>query len=356
MVALNEKFHHNGTIPITLRELRASGQAVRSNRCRAGKSAQSEKSVDRPLITPPQHPPFSSAASLCKSVNPSGPMYCGYPDNKRLPREIGTGLNDPETQLYYVRKRCYSPAFGTVLRQEPKSRWPAGATDREIQRDPIGYPDETQGADNESGQAFGGINLYEYVAGRAVVAVDPTGTLVVPGMPIPLPMHGAGPLKTWRGAIHDLGRGADGKCCFYVNTHYSQDLGTILTNGWSPTGEDWQAYVAPMFDILAKLTEVGGLVSELLSGTTFDTALCAYEAKVSFIKTRVFTYTCCKRYQNPVWESTTVKDVHFSFWSLGSIQSVNLNILLPGSNERLIDAIKEWGAELLKHFVLEASP
>ncbi len=239
-------------------------------------------------------------------------IFCGY-------------RFDPESRLYYVRNRTYLPVLG---------RW--------LQRDPIGYA--------------GGVNLYEFVGGRAAVAMDPTGTLVVPGMPIPLPMHGAGPLKFWRGAIHDLGRGADGKCRFYVNTHYSQDLGTILTNGWSPAGEDWQAYVAPTFDILAKLTEVGGLVNELLSGTTFDTALYAYEAKVSFIKTRVFTYTCCKRYQNPVWESTTVKNVHFSFWSLGSIQSANLNLLLPGSNERLIDAIKEWDAELLKHFILEVSP
>jgi RHS repeat-associated protein len=60
-------------------------------------------------------------------------IYCGY----RL---------DPETNLYYVRARTYSPVLG---------RW--------IQRDPIGYA--------------GGINLYEYVGGRAVVAVDPEGTL-----------------------------------------------------------------------------------------------------------------------------------------------------------------------------------
>jgi RHS repeat-associated protein len=60
-------------------------------------------------------------------------IYCGY----RL---------DPETNLYYVRARTYSPTLG---------RW--------IQRDPIGY------------QA--GVNLYEYVGGRAVVAVDPAGML-----------------------------------------------------------------------------------------------------------------------------------------------------------------------------------
>jgi hypothetical protein len=55
---------------------------------------------------------------------------------------------------------------GTVLRQEPKSRKVSGGTIRDVQRDPIGY--------------VGGINLYEYVAGRAVVTVDPEGNACVP--------------------------------------------------------------------------------------------------------------------------------------------------------------------------------
>ena len=58
-------------------------------------------------------------------------IYCGY-------------RFDPETDLYYVRNRTYNPALG---------RW--------LRRDPIGYS--------------GGINLYEYVNGRAVAAVDPAG-------------------------------------------------------------------------------------------------------------------------------------------------------------------------------------
>jgi RHS repeat-associated protein len=58
-------------------------------------------------------------------------IYCGY-------------RYDPEGPGYYVRNRNYMPFLG---------RW--------IQRDPIGYQ--------------GGINLYEYVGGRAVVAVDPWG-------------------------------------------------------------------------------------------------------------------------------------------------------------------------------------
>ena len=58
-------------------------------------------------------------------------IYCGY-------------YFDAETQLYYVRNRTYNPVLG---------RW--------IQRDPIGYE--------------GGINLYEYVGGRAVGSADPSG-------------------------------------------------------------------------------------------------------------------------------------------------------------------------------------
>jgi uncharacterized protein RhaS with RHS repeats len=211
---------------------------------------------------------------------------------------------------------------------------------RWIQRDPIGYA--------------GGVNLYEYVGGRAVAGVDPMGTLVVPGMPILLPMHGAGPLKSSRGAIHDLGRGADGKCRFYVDTHYRQDLGTILTNGWYPAGSNGHAYVSPSFDALSKLNEIGGPINLMLSGTTMnDTALYAYEVKVTFIKERIFTYTCCKRYENPVWQSTNVEAVHFSFWHLGSIQGANLNMVIGGSDEKLIDASKEWDTHLLEYFLQE---
>ncbi len=58
-------------------------------------------------------------------------IFCGY----RL---------DPETENYYVRNRFYSPTLG---------RW--------LTRDPIGYQ--------------GGVNLYEYVGGGAVSALDPDG-------------------------------------------------------------------------------------------------------------------------------------------------------------------------------------
>ncbi|MHB1865816.1 MAG: RHS repeat-associated core domain-containing protein, partial [Candidatus Saccharimonadales bacterium] len=63
-------------------------------------------------------------------------IYCGY-------------RFDPESELYYVRNRSYNAVLG---------RW--------LQRDPIGYA--------------GGVNLYEYVGGRAVVLPDPDGTVAIP--------------------------------------------------------------------------------------------------------------------------------------------------------------------------------
>ena len=80
-----------------------------------------------------------------------------------VPTDIGTGLNDPDAEPRYIRNRTCNPTFGTVLRQEPKSRQATGVATRVLQRDPNGYA--------------GGINLYEYADGRAVVAVDPEGTL-----------------------------------------------------------------------------------------------------------------------------------------------------------------------------------
>ena len=75
-----------------------------------------------------------------------GAGFRGLSDASPL-RRFAAPLNqsDPETELYYVRNRMYNPALG---------RW--------VQRDPIGYS--------------GGINLYGYVGGRAVVELDPEGT------------------------------------------------------------------------------------------------------------------------------------------------------------------------------------
>ena len=122
MVALNEKFSHGG-VPasewrVSPHEIDAIDLTTRSEEIRGGSVA-----------------------------NFGGAGFRGLSDASPL-RRFAAPLNqsDPETQLYYVRNRMYNPALG---------RWG--------QRDPIGYSD--------------GINLYEYVWGRAAVgAVDPIGT------------------------------------------------------------------------------------------------------------------------------------------------------------------------------------
>jgi RHS repeat-associated protein len=231
---------------------------------------------------------------------------------------------DPETENYYVRNRYYPPTLG---------HW--------LTRDPIG----TQG----------GINLYAYVGSSPVGNVDAAGLAggSVLGMPIALPQHGPGPLHFWRGPIHDMGC-SGGKCRYYVNTHYSQNLGTVYTNGWSPKGEGWREYVTPEFDALAMVTEAGAAVQMMLGGTTMHTALYAYDVKVSYVKTRVYTYICGTHYVTLAWESTTVKQVHFTFWAVGGIQNANLNLRLPGSGGgTLRNAVIGWDSKLLNFVISE---
>ncbi len=166
MVALSEQFHHPGARP----GLQVTCYGLQ----RCGESGESKKSVDSynhqgSMITDQKRRTsndlFIDHYSLVfeRSAGANEIILCGYPDNNRVSTDIGTGLNDPDTGLWYIRNRTYNSIPGTVLRQEPKSRQATGVATRVLQRDPIGYA--------------GGINLYEYADGRAVVAVDPEGTL-----------------------------------------------------------------------------------------------------------------------------------------------------------------------------------
>jgi RHS repeat-associated protein len=151
MVALNENFASD-----------------RKARIEQAESAQSEKSVDHPssaylhrlrgenlFLIIDQCPLFigRNADAYGNTLAFTGPGADGiwFTDDDV---QSGYGANeiiycgyhyDPETELYYVRNRTYSPVLG---------RW--------IQRDPIGYA--------------GGINLYEYVSGRSAIALDANGT------------------------------------------------------------------------------------------------------------------------------------------------------------------------------------
>ncbi|MHB1769389.1 MAG: RHS repeat domain-containing protein [Phycisphaerae bacterium] len=80
---------------------------------------------------------------------------------------------DPESELYYVRNRTYNPPLG---------RW--------LQRDPIGYA--------------GGVNLYEYVGGRAVMETDPTGETCGVRFICQLASSGVDPLNQSERSCHYL--------------------------------------------------------------------------------------------------------------------------------------------------------
>ena len=121
MVALNEKFSHGG-VPasewrVSPHEIDAIDLTTRSEEIRGGSVAN-----------------FGGAGF--RGLSDASPL------RRRSPAPVNR--NDPETQLYYVRNRTYSPGLG---------RW--------IQRDPIGYE--------------GGINSYEYVKGNPVLRKDPSG-------------------------------------------------------------------------------------------------------------------------------------------------------------------------------------
>ena len=152
MVALNEQLHHNDTQP----RLQGTGYGLQ----RVGISVDVCR-LHGPRTTDQK---FGSSDDLfidhCslifeRSAGANDIIFCGY-------------RYDPETELYFVLNRTYNSIPGTVLRQGPKSRQATGVAARVLQRDPIGYS--------------GGVNLYEYVGGRATVGLDPTGTVTSAGV------------------------------------------------------------------------------------------------------------------------------------------------------------------------------
>ena len=126
MVALNEKFSHCGLLasegPMSPGVIEGSYFTKRSEAVRGGSVVNSK------------------VAGSCG-------LFDASPSGRRSAAPVNR--SDPESELHYVRNRAYSPTLG---------RW--------IQRDPIGYQ--------------GGINLYEYVGGRAVVEIDPMGHDAIP--------------------------------------------------------------------------------------------------------------------------------------------------------------------------------
>ncbi len=161
MVALSERFHHPGTTA-----LRRRSQVTGYGLQRSGESV--DLCILHGSMTTDQKYGFRDdlfndhcSSVIERSAGANGIIYCGYPDNKRVSTDIGTGLNDPETELYYARNRSYNSIPGTVLRQEPKSRQATGVATRVLQRDPIGYA--------------GGVNFYEYVGSAPAMATNELG-------------------------------------------------------------------------------------------------------------------------------------------------------------------------------------
>ncbi len=315
MVATDEQFHHNGTPS----RLQGTGYGLQ----RDGETADvcnlhGPRTTDRKFGSPDDL--FTDHCSLIfeLSAGANEIIYCGYPDNKRVSTDIGTGLNDPETELYYVRNRTLSPTLG---------RW--------LQRDPIGYA--------------GGVNLYEYVGGRAVVSADGTG-LVESYL-----WHGGIPLDVpeivGRGAPVNMGRGPDGKCRFYRNYYYKEFLGTIYNGGsrtFSGLGEE---LVNAAVRGVANLAPVTRLVSLWTSDLTASSATFIWDAYGTFEKTMVFTYTCCTDYKNIEYESTTLKNGVLSLVAANlSAADVN-NVAYPQSGVNARKRAAETILEAMKGFI-----
>ena len=185
-----------------------------------------------------------------------------------------------------------------------------------------------------------GANTYQFVGDGPVGRVDASGQAIwFPGMPFALPQTGPGPLEAWRGPRHRLSA-QDGKCRYYVNTHYSRYLGIIYTDGWKPaTYGSWAQYAQGLLTGLGEYSEVAGDVGLMLSDTTFASGIYAYDGYVYYVKTRVYTYCCRYNYANARWQSTATKDVHFVFNEHGYYSMANLNPQLPGSSGALANAL-----------------
>ena len=285
MVALNEKFSHSG-LP-------------------ASEGRVSPHEIDAFDFTK-----WSGEVWGGSVVNFGGAGFRGLSDASPLRRHSAAPVNrsDPESELHYVRNRTYSPALCTVLRRGLKSSGRPGRASKKIavlqwiQRGPIGYS--------------GGINLYEYVGGRAVVAVDPAGLAY---------LYRVGP-------AHDLG-GCGSTCRFYRNYYYYQPLGE-----WDLPESPNSAALTEFAHAVFTLSGAGRLVNVLMSGVTISTPEYAYFFWLTWKDTRVFTYRCHTHYSGVRWESTVRhKDLRVHYKSVSQWGLTGNNLVIPGQGTTLKD-------------------
>lgn len=112
---------------------------------------------------------------------------------------------------------------------------------RMLQRDPIGYPDASEGVAYVTGQVARGINLYEYSAGRAVADMFPVGLLI--GIPDPTrcntPHYCNSNAKCLQRTVlqERAGGCADAACQAVLNHRAVSEPGRIFGAKWSSTNE-----------------------------------------------------------------------------------------------------------------------
>ncbi len=256
-------------------------------------------------------------------------IYCGYPDNNRVSTDIGTGLNDPETELYYARNRTYNLIPGMVLRQEPKSRQATGVATRVLQRDPIGLSD--------------GLNSYQYVKDRPQVLIDASGLAAYnisgtnPGKPV---LINAGP-------VVDLGQ-IKGKCYAYRDWSYRQHVGVFVSAGESNPD------IAKIYNLaqwlltgISKVNPITEVIRAAEGALTIGDAGFAFDVTSYYTKHVLYTYCCGTHYKHVMIVSVKLQHMRLTTQDYTNPGMAN-NFIPRGASEAdkkfsdsLIDVIKE---------------
>ena len=215
-------------------------------------------------------------------------VYCGY-------------RYDQETSFYYVRNRNYSPTLG---------RW--------LQRDPIGYS--------------AGINLYEYVGGRPVVAVDPMGMVesyvTHEGIRLGRPQVIYGPMRK----LPSCPIGTVG-CCASRTNSYRAFLGTITSTGsHSASGQGLLGEIAKAaVKGIANLVPEAKLVSLWTDNITINSVLYIWDIYATYTRAFTYSYCCGTNYQNLKFLSAATNDLRIIPVSANRSADDPNNVYLPGT-------------------------